>query len=211
MLPEKTPTLTFTEHNQGKAFVEGAWLVHIISVRQVMDALKAQLTQASLQTNLEWDLTQISALDHIGAQMLWQAWGKKRPAKLTLNSAHESLFERLEQVSKLAIPIVPKARLTRVMRLGSLMLGFFAHLFDFVILLGQLILDIARFIRYPMKGPWKELSANVYRTGFQALGITALVGMLIGVVLSYLFAQHPWVFLFPNLFLFASELLDLLD
>jgi phospholipid/cholesterol/gamma-HCH transport system permease protein len=39
-------------------------------------------------------------------------------------------------------------------------------------------------------GPWKELSANVYRTGFQALGITALVGSLIGVVLSYLSAQQ---------------------
>ena len=70
------------------------------------------------------------------------------------------------------------------------MLGFFEHLFSFVILLGQLMLDIARFVRHPMKGPWKELSANVYRTGFQALGITALVGMLIGVVLSYLFAQQ---------------------
>ncbi len=190
MLREKTPTLTFTEQNQSKAFAEGAWLVHILSVKQVMDALKTQLEHASLQANLEWDLTRISALDHIGAQMLWQAWGKKRPAKLTINSAHESLFHRLEQVSKLAIPIVPKARLTRVMRLGTLMLGFFEHLFGFVILLGQLVLDIARFIRNPMKAPWKELSANIYRTGFQALGITALVGMLIGVVLSYLFAQQ---------------------
>jgi phospholipid/cholesterol/gamma-HCH transport system permease protein len=190
MLREKIPTLTFIGQNQTNAFAEGAWLVHIISAKQVMDALNAQLEHAASQANLEWDLTQISALDHIGAQMLWRAWGKKRPAKLTLNSAHQSLFDRLEQVSQLAIPITPKARLTRVMRLGTLMLGFFEHLFSFVILLGQLVLDIARLLRHPMKGPWKELSANVYRTGFQALGITALVGMLIGVVLSYLFAQQ---------------------
>lgn len=190
MLREKTPTLTITGQHQGKAVAEGDWLVHILSAKQVMDALKIQLELASPQANLEWDLTQISALDHIGAQMLWQAWGKKRPVKLTINSAHKSLFDRLEQVSQLAIPVTPKARLTRVMRLGTVMLGFFEHLFDFVILLGQLMLDIARFIRYPMKGPWKELSANIYRTGFQALGITALVGMLIGVVLSYLSAQQ---------------------
>lgn len=190
MLREMTPTLKFTEQNQCTVYAEGVWLVHVLSVKPVMDELNAQLKQSRSQANLEWDLTPISALDHIGAQMLWQAWGKKRPAKLTMNSAHESLFERLEQVSKLAIPIVPKARLTRVMRLGTLMLGFFEHLFSFVILLGQLMLDIARFVRHPMKGPWKELSANLYRTGFQALGITALVGMLIGVVLSYLFAQQ---------------------
>lgn len=187
MLREKTPTLTF---DQDHAVAEGAWLVHIISVSPVMNALNAQLEHAALQTNLAWNLTQISALDHIGAQMLWQVWGKKRPGKLILNEAHQSLFDRLEQVSKLPIPIIPKARLTRVMRLGTLMLGFFEHLFSFVILLGQLVLDIARFIRHPMKGPWKELSANIYRSGFQALGITALVGMLIGVVLSYLFAQQ---------------------
>ena len=190
MLREKTPTLTFTEKNQSIAFAEGAWLVHILSTQQVMDALMTQLEQAGLLAIQEWDLTQISALDHVGAQMLWQVWGKKRPAKLLLNSSHESLFDRLELVSKQIIPIVPKARLTRVMRMGTLMLGFFEHLFSFVILLGQLVLDVARFIRHPMKGPWKELSANVYRTGFQALGITALVGMLIGVVLSYLFAQQ---------------------
>ena len=190
MPKEKTPTLTFNGQDRDHAFAEGAWLVHMISTKQVMDILSAQLEHATGQANLEWDLTQISALDHIGALMLWQAWGKKRPLKLTLNAAHQSLFDRLEQVSKLTIPTIPKARLTRVMLLGTLMLGFFEHLISFVFLLGQLVLDIARFIRHPMKGPWKELSANIYRTGFQAMGITALVGMLIGVVLSYLFAQQ---------------------
>ncbi|MDO9193297.1 MAG: ABC transporter permease, partial [Undibacterium sp.] len=119
-----------------------------------------------------------------------QTWGKKRPSHLVTNPAHDSLFERLEQVSTLRIPIAPKPRLTRIMRLGARMLDFFEHLFGFVALLGQLMLDIARLIRHPLDGPWKELSANVYRTGFQALGITALVGMLIGVVLSYLSAQQ---------------------
>jgi phospholipid/cholesterol/gamma-HCH transport system permease protein len=41
-----------------------------------------------------------------------------------------------------------------------------------------------------MRGPWREISANVYHAGFQALGITALVGFLIGVVLSFLSAQQ---------------------
>jgi phospholipid/cholesterol/gamma-HCH transport system permease protein len=56
--------------------------------------------------------------------------------------------------------------------------------------LGQLILDLLRFARHPLRGPWRELSANIYHTGAKALGITALVGVLIGVVFSYLSAQQ---------------------
>lgn len=164
--------------------------MHMLSAKPVMTALSLQLQNAATEAELIWDLTQVSALDHIGAQMLWRAWGKQRPAQLILLPAQEGLFERLEQVSHLAIPTTPKPRLTRVMQLGTVMLGFLEHLLSFSVLLGQLVLDLGRFIRHPLKGPWKELSANLYRTGFQALGITALVGMLIGVVLSYLSAQQ---------------------
>jgi phospholipid/cholesterol/gamma-HCH transport system permease protein len=45
-------------------------------------------------------------------------------------------------------------------------------------------------VRRPGEIPWREISANLYRTGTQALGITALVGFLVGVVLSYLSAQQ---------------------
>ena len=190
MLREKPPTLTLDQQDQTGFHVAGAWLVHVLSAKPVIDDLKIQLEQAKAQTALAWDLSQISALDHIGAQMLWQAWGKKRPANLILNPAHEGLFERLEQANQITIPRPAKPRLNRVMRLGAVMLGFLEHLRGFFILLGQLVLDIGLFIRHPLKGPWKELSANLYRTGFQALGITALVGLLIGVVLSYLSAQQ---------------------
>ncbi|CPQ76829.1 integral membrane protein [Bordetella pertussis] len=63
-----------------------------------------------------------------------------------------------------------------------------------VIMFGQLVLDLGAFLRRPSRGPWREISAQVYRTGAQALGITALVGFLIGVVLSYLSAQQLQMF-----------------
>ena len=59
-----------------------------------------------------------------------------------------------------------------------------------LIMLGQLILDLGAMLRRPRLGPWREISAQVYRAGAQALGITALVGFLIGIVLSYLSAQQ---------------------
>jgi phospholipid/cholesterol/gamma-HCH transport system permease protein len=61
-------------------------------------------------------------------------------------------------------------------------------------MLGQLVLDLGGMLLRPRLGPWREISAQVYRTGAQALGITALVGFLIGVVLSYLSAQQLQMF-----------------
>jgi len=54
--------------------------------------------------------------------------------------------------------------------------------------------DLGRFLRRPALGPWREISANIYHSGFQALGITALVGFLIGIVLSYLVSQQLRMF-----------------
>lgn len=187
---EIAPTLQFTHQPQPAVIVAGAWLVHGLSRPAVMREISTQLQQARNQPELHWDLTQISTLDHIGAQMLWRAWGKQRPSQLSMLPVHEGLFSRLEKVSRIVVPLPAKPRLTRTMQLGAQVLGLFNHLHSFTALLGQLMLDLARFVRHPMKAPWKELSANVYRTGAQALGITALVGILIGVVLSYLSAQQ---------------------
>jgi len=187
---EIAPTLQFTHQQQPTAIVAGDWLVHALSSKVTMHEISALLNKAAQQKDLHWDLSQITNLDHIGAQMLWRAWGKQRPRQLNMQTVHEGLFLRLEQVSQISIPGSPKARLTRIMQLGGQMLGLFNHLYSFTALLGQLMLDLWRFARHPLKGPWKELSANVYRTGAQALGITALVGILIGVVLSYLSAQQ---------------------
>jgi phospholipid/cholesterol/gamma-HCH transport system permease protein len=53
-------------------------------------------------------------------------------------------------------------------------------------LIGRLVLDLLDLARNPQYWPGREISAGVYRAGAQALGILALVGFLIGVVLSYL-------------------------
>ena len=64
------------------------------------------------------------------------------------------------------------------------------HLLSLLILSGQLLLDALYLVGHPQRIPWREISANLYRTGAQALGITALVGFLIGIVLSYLSSRQ---------------------
>ena len=71
---------------------------------------------------------------------------------------------------------------------GALLLKAMTNLKGMVVLFGQLLLDTAYLCRHPMDIPWKEFTANVYKAGAQALAVTALVGFLIGVTISYLSA-----------------------
>ncbi|MDE2567015.1 MAG: ABC transporter permease, partial [Burkholderiales bacterium] len=64
------------------------------------------------------------------------------------------------------------------------------ELIEAVRLAGQLLLDALAGLRRPGRIAWREISANVYRAGAQALPITALVGFLVGVTLSYLTARQ---------------------
>jgi phospholipid/cholesterol/gamma-HCH transport system permease protein len=81
-----------------------------------------------------------------------------------------------------------------VVAIGTGLFVIAEHGRKLLLLLGGFVLDFAKLLRHPLRGPWREISAQVYRVGTQALGITALVGFLIGVVLSYLSAQQLAVF-----------------
>jgi phospholipid/cholesterol/gamma-HCH transport system permease protein len=160
-----------------------------------MAGLKSSLRQlagAAEPAALRWDLSGVSALDHIGAQLLWNAWGGRRPSQLALAPGQEEVFRRIEAAGPLALPQEPsRFSLEALLRLSHVLAD---HLLGLVALFGQLVIDLGRFLRQPLRGPWKEISASVYHTGYQALSITALVGFLIGVVLSYLSAQQLHLF-----------------
>ncbi|MFC5551837.1 MlaE family ABC transporter permease [Massilia aerilata] len=192
---ENAPTLTIEHPNAGESVVaRGVWQVHALAKRGAIKSINKTLTGLADKSSLAWDLSAVESLDHIGAQMFWSAWGKKRPGQLTLDLKQEELFARLEQASDIELPRVRTSPFNWIIRLGLGVLSFFEHMKAVVILIGQVVQDVGRFIRHPMAGPWREISANIYHSGFQALGITALVGFLIGIVLSYLSAQQLRMF-----------------
>lgn len=169
--------------------VTGAW--NLRGMQPVARALREQLAGLAKQAReAHWDLSGVTRMDHAGALMLWHAWGRERAANLNLRAEHEGLFAHLKQDAPVAAParkfdwMAPALAATRpLMVLGD-------HIEDVVALLGRVSLALLECLRHPSRMPWKEISANVYRTGAQALGITALVGFLIGVVLSYLSSQQ---------------------
>ncbi|MEW6763132.1 MAG: ABC transporter permease [Pseudomonadota bacterium] len=198
---ENAPILTIQHSETGSSpgagqsvIASGVWQVHTLSRRGVLKGITRTLAALRHKDTLDWDLSGIERLDHIGAQMFWNAWGKKRPPKLTLDPRQEELFNRIEKASGLSLARHRTSPLHWIIVLGAGILNFYEHLKSFIGLIGLVVQDIGRFIRNPRTGPWREISANIYHSGFQALGITALVGFLIGVVLSYLSAQQLKMF-----------------
>lgn len=166
--------------------VVGAW--NLRSLEPMMADMVARLAQTS--RDAYWDLSGVTRLDHAGAMMLWRVWGYQRATKLTLRPEHEIIFTHLNLVSAAPVEAPPADRLAFVVAIGAQVLSLWGHVVGMVRLLGAVTLNFFEILRHPSRIPWKEISANVYRTGAQALGITALVGFLVGVVLSYLTGQQ---------------------
>jgi phospholipid/cholesterol/gamma-HCH transport system permease protein len=180
----RSPDLRVVSGDNGATTVEvvGAW--DLRSLQPVLPSLVARLAECG--SGVGWDLRPVATLDHAGAMILWRAWGRRRAAELALRPEHEALFAALTPVA-----VGASARPRRGFVEGFLLVGERAvialeHLRDLVALLGHIALDAIHIVRHPAQLPLREISANIYRTGAQALGITALVGFLIGVVLSYL-------------------------
>lgn len=165
----------------------------LVSLNQSLPAVARELTQLASRPDLHWDLTNIHRLDYAGAVMLWRAWNGQRPDCLSLRPEQERMFLRLEKTISLPEPVQRKWFLP-ISMLGQQLLRFLDHLAGMITLSGQIVLDILYLITHPGRIPVREISANLYRTGAQALGITAIVGFLIGIVLSYLSSEQLHMF-----------------
>ena len=188
-LPRLEPQLRRTSSPDGGERVElsGPWILRALEER--MAELTVQLAAHARDGNRHWDLSGLTRLDHAGAMLLWRAWGGRRAPRLTLRPEHEALFAGMDAPRPKA---PPPARdwLAPLGALGEHILAFGEHALQFSQLVGRVVIDTARMLRHPRELPWLEISASIYRTGAQALGITALVGFLVGVVLSYLSSQQ---------------------
>ncbi|HEY0847665.1 MAG TPA: ABC transporter permease [Noviherbaspirillum sp.] len=191
---QQAPALRISKGEPLTVAASGSWQVHALADAKAQEIIRKQLRTLPANRDIHWDLTGIAALDHVGGQFLWNAWGKRRPDQLHLAPAHEEIFSRIEQAGDLRVPVQPQSHWYSFDRLYFAYRNLASHLTSFVALIGQLILDIGALLMRPLRGPWKEISANVYHIGYQALGITALVGFLIGVVLSYLSSQQLHTF-----------------
>ena len=188
-----TPRIEEQDTPQGKRLVvEGAWTSADLTSRPVWDAVTAQLKAlGGSKKDSGWSLEKIERIDYLGAQLLWNQWGREWPAQIAIEPAQRAVFETLAKYPPAEVEPPKKFSWSEpVVGLGTRLLGFIDHLKALIRLIGQLLLDLIRLVRHPQEGPWRDLSGHLYHIGATALPITALVGFLIGVVLAYLISQQ---------------------
>ena len=146
------------------------------------------------RSEILWRLDNIGALDSAGAWVVWQGWGEQMPSRVSMRPEHRKLFDRWRSL-QLSLPTQSQMSVIVLISYVSVLVDNFAHhLMIWIEMLGQLILDLAYLVKKPSAVPWAEISSTIYEAGVRALGITALVGFLIGIVLSYLSALQLHAF-----------------
>ncbi|HTY99778.1 MAG TPA: ABC transporter permease, partial [Rhodocyclaceae bacterium] len=182
-------SIQVTQREDGGSHIalSGPWTLAAIS-RQGADFL-ARLAKLGADPAATWDGLAIDALDSAGAMLLWRTWGNGLPELLLARPEHLRVFERIEAAQKGPTPArVPASPLEWLITVGLAALALRRQWQDFVAVLGRVALDAGHLLRHPADLPKREISANVYKSGVRAMPVNALVGFLIGVVLSYLSA-----------------------
>jgi phospholipid/cholesterol/gamma-HCH transport system permease protein len=166
----------------GSVALDGAWDIRALESRS--RRISGELARCADAD--AWDLSGVQRLDHVGALLIWRAWNKRRPARLVAAREHETMFANLAAVPSGPPDRQPFSLLEPVRAVGDGVVALGHGAVEMVRLLGHVVIDLWALVREPLRGPWREISATIYRAGAQALPITALVGFLIGIVLAYL-------------------------
>lgn len=194
-MPEDSRPLALTLiEREGRAAcvkLSGQWHLRNVSADR---ALVGQLKKYGRDPSLCWDLDAVEVLDNAAALILWDAWGQRLPAEASMRPEHRRMLDRWQQQA-VADAEPPRPKLSDAAKaLYRLSADFYRQTLALITLLGQLLLDAGYLLRHPRHTPWGEISITVFEAGVRALGITALVGFLIGIVLSYLSALQLKLF-----------------
>ncbi|HXZ10212.1 MAG TPA: ABC transporter permease [Paraburkholderia sp.] len=187
------PGLEVAAGSQGKVVrLSGQWTALALARDRVRRG-SAVLRLRALATEkiAQWDLSRVVRMDHVGGQALWRVWGRQMPAEIVaLSDTQREIFHRIALLDEARDTPETVPRLDPFTRLGLTIFAFFEHLYGGIAMFGRVVLDLLAVARNPKLIPWTEISANIYNMGARAMPITALVGFLIGIVLSYLSAQQ---------------------
>jgi len=183
---DNKPTLIFPEESNSKLIMlEGLWTLRTLAI---LPELRHRIKQLGEIKGKKWDISRIERLDSAGAFILWQAWGEKLPEGLLIRPEQRRLFDSWHNRN---VPVSQPMMSNSTRMLNSilgLIQGFYQHIQAWLILFGRLVLDMIYLFRHPRETPFKEISATFYKSGVSALGITAMIGFLVGISMSYLSA-----------------------
>src|SRR5689334_10445221 len=92
-----TPRLEPAAAGDAPARALGHWTAAQFARPRLLRSVQEQLR--SVVGASAWDLRGVDRLDHVGAQMLWDHWGHRRPDRLDATPVQRAVLERVEQFS----------------------------------------------------------------------------------------------------------------
>ncbi len=174
------------EHQQ--LICQGEWtLANLPQLKKNIEQLKLNRAKTELVINGE----NIKKMDSAGAWLLtsWSDALKKKHIKIELinfKKEYETLINiveiRLEEEKK---PLAPPKELPFVPRLGKIVLQQLSYFQEYLAFVGKLTFEALKVFGNPKHIRIDSLASVIYRTGFQALPIIALLSFMIGVVITY--------------------------
>lgn len=136
-----------------------------------------------------WDLTQVRVIDSAGALLLWRLWKQHLPSKIDCHPEHLRWFDRLDKLTPPQALGGDKRLWHPVYGLGKKIDELIGDVLGTLVLIGQLMLDFGYTLINPRLMPWKDVSASIYQTAATALPLLGLVGVTIGIVMTYQLAM----------------------
>jgi len=165
--------------------LSGSWTLAALPPTMRDLAALDRALRAQMGGPVSWDLSRVERLDSAGALLLWRAWGRRWPDDIVIEARIRHVLDRVAALpDQERAPHAPRGEL--IVWLGNLLLRALRQLRDGLAMGGQLVLDVGWLLANPRELPLREFSATLYKCGALALPVTALVGFLIGVVVSYL-------------------------
>ncbi|MBX9835703.1 MAG: hypothetical protein K2X65_05960, partial [Burkholderiaceae bacterium] len=129
-MPDHAPQLVCIDTPEGPCVqLRGRWGAAEMGERAQWRALRRQLAAlpASAGADWSWDLRGVQWLDHVGAQLLWNHWGRAWPQRLALQHSQRALLERAARYSSAPLPPPPWRLSDQIDRLGTLVLHGLTH------------------------------------------------------------------------------------
>lgn len=164
----------------------GIWSVAYLELRQTeMKALR--LPNAG---NITLNGQAITKMDTAGAWLLdeWREQLTKRGLTVVtekFSAQHETLMELVNQRLEDSDVLPTMQPVTFVQKVGSTTIQLTQGLMEYLSFVGLLALESLRLLTHPRRLRWSALAGVVYRTGYAALPIIALLSFMIGVVITY--------------------------
>lgn len=161
--------------------LKGSWTLLLAADRR--RRLARELGELESPRRYRWNLQHVDALDSAGARLLWDVWGHELPEHLECHVHHRRWFRWLAETRFPDPPVLHRLD-DAIERASDRVLGFVKAAGGILLLIGQLMVDVANCVRHPRVVPWKETTAAIYHIGATSMLLLGCVGFLIGVVMA---------------------------